>query len=340
MYLARAIRANSSLRSSELDYKTDERVYSYFVGSGAGNGQALGHDFSVSATALGWLIVLVALFTAVRTVLMDKATEKGVERWEEKFPEAVEEARSRLRKMLRRGKSPESEGEEPPAEAPGEEGEPAGAAGPEAVEAEAAPAPVESETPTEDEQTNSKGWLPWLVTIPPLVVVVAILAHRASPGTEVATAALALAATAVALVTHEVGHMLGARAVKARLKRTYWTPGVPLALAMAFIPLEMNLGPYVGHEVEGEMKETQTWWVYCSGSLGNIAMAVACYGLFLAEPLPLFRLMAQVQLAVCGYSLLPVEKLDGKKLQSRPRFLFALGLLLSLTGAAFLTGLI
>jgi hypothetical protein len=48
--------------------------------------------------------------------------------------------------------------------------------------------------------------------------------------------------------------------------------------------------------------------------------------------------MAQAQLAVCAYSLLPVEKLDGKKLEKRPKALLALGLLITASGLAFVLG--
>ncbi len=177
---------------------------------------------------------------------------------------------------------------------------------------------------------------PWVITVPVLAIVTTIATTRTAPGAVPDSLLLLAFVTGVAILTHETGHLLAAVSVGARLKRAVWPSGVTLALALSLIPLEMNTGPYLGHEVEGD--EKRAWQVYLGGPLANILVAALCYGLYLAQPLPLLRLMTQVQLAVCAYSLLPIKPLDGEELEHKPRVLLPIALLLTIVSIAFVVG--
>ena len=61
---------------------------------------------------------------------------------------------------------------------------------------------------------------------------------------------------------------------------------------------------------------------------------------FLAEPLPLLRLVAEAQLAAVGYALLPFAPLDGSALDRRPAVLGTAGLIVAVAGVLFAIGLL
>jgi hypothetical protein len=105
------------------------------------------------------------------------------------------------------------------------------------------------------------------------------------------------------------------------------------------LPLRLSSGPFVGHRVVG-VSAGRAWWVYLGGPVGNIAVAAIAYGLFLAHPLPLLRLLTEVQLAAIGYALLPFTPLDGSVLGQRPSVVATIGLCLGVAGVLFSLGML
>lgn len=301
-FLGRAIGENRALRSSELDYKTDERVYRYLVGADTPHGQALDRGYSVAATALGWIALLAALYQVGRHLLTDIAQERLAKLWDEKIPQVRARLVRMVRTWLRR------------------------------------PAPHHRE---EDQEAARRARLnPWLLALPALVLITLFLARRSSPDAVLPVATLTLLASAIALVTHEAGHRVVARQVRARVTAQHWGSSIPLALVAALIPAETNMGPFLGHRVEGEESEKYHHWVYLAGPAANLGMAAVAYLLFLAEPLPFFRLLAAVQLAVCAYALLPVKPLDGAELEEKPQLMLPFSVVLAGASLALALGLL
>jgi tetratricopeptide (TPR) repeat protein len=183
-----------------------------------------------------------------------------------------------------------------------------------------------------------QAWAPWLLTIPVLALVTAWPVWEASAAAEVATVVMALFATAMAVVVHELGHRSVAAWLNARVTPAVWGSGVVLALLFLLSPLRLSSGPYLGHRVEGT-NAGRAWWVYWGGPAANVAVALAAYMALLVEPLPLLRLIAQIQLAAASYALLPFKPLDGAELKSRwPAVLAGFGLLLACTGVLVASG--
>jgi tetratricopeptide (TPR) repeat protein len=179
-------------------------------------------------------------------------------------------------------------------------------------------------------------WLPLLITLPVLALTTAWPAARESPGVGASVMVLALFAAAIAVITHEIGHVLIARWRKAELQPAQWGMGV--AVAMALMPLGVSNGPFPGQRVLSE-DEGKAWGVYLGGPLGNLLVAVASYILFYFQPLPGLRLIALTQITALGYALLPFEPLDGAALsRKRPMVVSGLAFLVLVVGILVFVG--
>lgn len=176
-------------------------------------------------------------------------------------------------------------------------------------------------------------WVPLLVTLPVLAGVTAWVAVRADSSTAVAAAAVSLFAALSAVIAHELGHVLLALRLDARVVPELWGRGILIAVGLE--PLSMSIGPFPGQRVL-RADERATWWVYLGGPLANLVLALGTYALYCVQPMPGLRLMAQVHLAAIAYALLPFEPMDGAALvRSRPAVLGALNLILLATGILF-----
>lgn len=114
------------------------------------------------------------------------------------------------------------------------------------------------------------------------------------------------------------------------------------------MPARLSTGPYAGHRALPGVPSRKARWVFLAGPVANLAAAVFAYALYLAQPMPFFRLLAVVQLAAAGFSLLPFEPLDGaalgreRKERSTAFLLIPMGLALAggVFGAALTFGLL
>jgi hypothetical protein len=182
----------------------------------------------------------------------------------------------------------------------------------------------------------SQRLLPWIATIPALVLVTAWSSWVASPEARVSAFLLALFATSLAVLVHEAGHLLAALWAHARVKPVAWGPGIGMALLL--MPFRLSSGPYVGHQITAP-RAGRAWWVYLAGPSANLAVALAAYSLYLVRPLPLLQLIAQVQLAAVAFSLLPFRPMDGAPLaRRRPLVMVAAGLIVAAAGTAMAVG--
>jgi tetratricopeptide (TPR) repeat protein len=186
----------------------------------------------------------------------------------------------------------------------------------------------------------ARGWLPWLGIVLVLGIVTGWQAAQSSPAAPAGAVVLALAAGVIALAVHFAGHALGARALGGRLIPAAWTPGAIVALV--FLPVQAGSGPFFAERLRlPNGGRSRAWQFHLAGPAANLVAGVVAYGLFLAEPAPVLRLFAQVQLAAIAYTLLPIEPLDGWAIQRRhPHLLVVLGFGVVGLGAAFALGLL
>jgi len=181
-------------------------------------------------------------------------------------------------------------------------------------------------------------WVPIAAALAVLAFTTTWIARHGEPNTAAASAAVALFAVMLAVVTHELGHALVASRVHATVQPTQWTPGTVLALAL--LPIGLSSGPFPGQKVVAE-SEAASKWVYMAGPLANLIVAVLAYLLFSMQPLPGIRLISQVQLAAMSYALLPFAPLDGAALaHAHPRLLSALASTALLFGVLFSVGIL
>lgn len=185
-----------------------------------------------------------------------------------------------------------------------------------------------------------RGLLSWLGVASLLVVVTGWQAAQASPAIAGSAIVLAMLATLVALTAHEVGHLLAARAIGGRLIPAAWGPGAVVSLL--FLPVHAATGPFFAERIRQTAGgRAGAWRFHLAGPLANAIVGVVAYVAFLVEPVPAFRLLAQVQLAAIAYTLLPIRPLDGWALQrEQPRLLLAIGFGVIGVGSAFALGLI
>ena len=185
-----------------------------------------------------------------------------------------------------------------------------------------------------------RAWLPWFGVGLLLIIVTGWQAAQASPATAGSAMVLAILATFLALAAHEVGHLVAGRAMGARLIPAAWGPGAVLSLL--FLPVQAATGPFFAERIRrARGGGPRAWRFHIAGPLANALVGVVAYLLFLIEPMPVLRLITQVQLAAIGYTLLPVRPLDGWVLQKeQPRLLLVLGFGVVAAGTAFALGLI
>jgi hypothetical protein len=149
----------------------------------------------------------------------------------------------------------------------------------------------------------------WLPTGVVLVIgtVWAVLSRQGQAvGSEVA---LAVFATALALLVHECGHLVAACVARIRVSPAASPLGILMSVLL--LPLRISSGPYSGHRSLPGTSLVRARWVYLAGPVANLVVAGGAYALYLFQPLPLLQLIAGVQLAAAGFSLLPLEPLDG-----------------------------
>jgi hypothetical protein len=152
--------------------------------------------------------------------------------------------------------------------------------------------------------------------------------------------AMFVVAAAAAVGCHIAGHLL-AEIEEARIQPARWWPGIVLALVS--IPLQLATGPYPAERVARPGRAATpeiAWRVTIAGPVSNLVCAGLAYALYVANPVPFLRLLAEVQLAVAAYSLMPFEPLDGSRLaKRRPLVLTLLGVILTIASAALAAGI-
>lgn len=147
---------------------------------------------------------------------------------------------------------------------------------------------------------------------------------------------LASIAVLAGFACHMLGHLLVAVG-RARVRPAAWWPGV--LLAVVAVPFQVPVGPFPAERVVAA-NQAQAWRITLAGPVAVIVAAFVAYGFYLIEPLPFLRLLAQVELAVAAYALMPFGPLDGARLADRhPAVLAGLGLVVAAASAAFVLGL-
>lgn len=186
----------------------------------------------------------------------------------------------------------------------------------------------------------ARSGLSWLGIASLLVLVTGWQAAQASPTVVGSAILLAILAVLIALVAHETGHLVAARAMRGRLIPVAWGPGAVVALL--FLPVHAATGPFFAERIRrASGGGAGAWRFHIAGPLANAIVGVAAFLAFLVEPAPAFRLIAQVQLAAIAYTLLPIRPLDGWAIQhEQPRLLLALGFAVVAVAGAFSLGLI
>lgn len=149
--------------------------------------------------------------------------------------------------------------------------------------------------------------VPWLVTVPVLVVLTIVSEILKAPLVGILWL---LFGVGIGVAARELGHWFWARWERLTSTPAVWGWGFPLTLLLAVIPITGSVGPYVGHRVETS-DSGQKVRGSLAGVLANVAVFGAALGLAVLVPLPAFRLIAVVQLGIIGWSLLPFEPLEG-----------------------------
>lgn len=138
--------------------------------------------------------------------------------------------------------------------------------------------------------------------------------------------ALAIFATGLAVLVHECGHLIAACRTRIRIQPAPSPLGILMSVVL--LPLRISSGPYAGHRKLSGKSLKVAGWVYLAGPVANLLVAGLAYGLYLVQPFPLLQLIAVVQLAAAGFSLLPLEPLDGAAFErGKPEYAAAFSLL-------------
>jgi len=183
---------------------------------------------------------------------------------------------------------------------------------------------------------RSARWLPVVAALAVLALTTIWVARDSEPLAATDSATLALVAVILAVVTHELGHVIAAKRMQARIEPTQWAPGT--ALALLLLPLGVSSGPYPGQKIVADSQAVSKW-VYLAGPLANLITAFLAYVMFKIEPVPAIRLVSQLQFAAMGYALLPFAPLDGAVLaRELPGIVAFLAGMSSLLGVLFALG--
>jgi len=184
-------------------------------------------------------------------------------------------------------------------------------------------------------------WLPTALVLAVGTIWGALTTSGVSASSQLILAALA---TAVAILVHESGHLVAACLAKIEMRPAPSPAGILISAVL--IPLHISSGPYAGHELVKEDATRRSSVVYLAGPLANLVLAALAYLLYLIQPLPFLLLLAGVQLAAAGFSLMPFEPLDGEALSRRRShhgalfalLVFVLSLVAAVAGAALAFG--
>jgi tetratricopeptide (TPR) repeat protein/Zn-dependent protease len=332
-YFARAIEINPSFRDDEPRLKTDERIYRVAFEPRDFGAWAFGQSASVAASLLGSVGLVAAILNAVKSIGSDKGVEKL----------------ARYLELLLKRQNPLSRGLEPAVVTAASRalrmplsllGRGVLTAPLLALRHRLAPSlePDVQGMPGLPTGRHARRWIPWLTTIFVLFGVTIWPVWRGEPQVRIALAVIAVVAIGLAVLTHELGHVVAARLVHARIDYVHWVPGMMLAVLL--LPLQLSVGPYMCQRVEAKSEE-DAWWAYLGGPLANLAVAAAAYAMFLVQPMPILRLIAGVQLAAVAFVLLPFVPLDGPALERRwPGLLGAMTFVVTATGILLAIGIL
>ena len=120
-------------------------------------------------------------------------------------------------------------------------------------------------------------------------------------------------------------------------------PGKASSISIVLLPFGVSDGPFLGHEALPGTSFRQARWAHLAGIVANIVVAFMFYALCLLAPLPALRLLAEVQLGVAAFSLLPLRPLDAaafRRHQREAMLLIPLSLIAVIGGYAFRVGLL
>jgi hypothetical protein len=152
---------------------------------------------------------------------------------------------------------------------------------------------------------------------------------------------LALAGTALALLVHESGHLAAACFCWVRL-RPVW-PGKATLMSLLLLPFGATDGPFPGHVAVPGTPFRRAQAVYLAGAVANVAVGALFYGLYHVQPMPALRLLAEFQLGVAAFAMLPIRPLDAAAFRRHPGpalWLIPLALITAVAGFAFRVGLL
>jgi len=176
----------------------------------------------------------------------------------------------------------------------------------------------------------------WLVTLPFTALVTTALAWPAS-AVALSTVSVAVGATLFAVLVHESAQAVVASVERVRIKPAMWATGI--AAALVLLPFRLSIGPFVGHDVDPGSAADRAWRAVLAGPVANLAVGAGAFVLYRVVPVPAFQVVAQAQLVMLGFSLLPFKPLDGYVLARRHRWVvMGLGLVVLMLGALVTLG--
>ena len=163
----------------------------------------------------------------------------------------------------------------------------------------------------------NRHWVPHLFGVTVLVLATALLALRDGTSAAFDLMIIALFAAMLAVVVHELGHILAARRWRATIQNDQW--GTGSLISLGFLAGGAGAGPFPAHRIQAE-KEHDAAKVYLAGPIANLLVALVVYFAFIAiEPLPAYQLIAQTQIAAMAFALMPFAPLDGAAISRSSR---------------------
>jgi tetratricopeptide (TPR) repeat protein len=192
---------------------------------------------------------------------------------------------------------------------------------------------LRSRLPTIGRNRVSLVWVPILAV---LAITTSWNALATAADAPLAGLLVTVVAVLAGIVCHALGHVAAA-AGKGTIRPAAWWPGIVIGLLA--LPLQVAAGPYPTEQLEG-LEGRRFWLIALAGPVANLAAAVVAYLAFTVVPLPFLRLVAQVQLAIAAYSLMPLEPLDGSRLEEhQPVVVAGLGLAIAAVSTALVLGI-